>query len=243
MIKRQFFRDEHGDKDDQSSNSSSSSSDSEVEVEGQAESEDHSEGVELKEIDESSSSSGYESENSSADEINADSTGCTSEDDGSESDKQNTVSLQLSGKHGASVLKEEINGVAQKDSVPHEMPDCVMKFKSVYRCRLCPRIVCLTKETMRSHLNSKRHTRSEKLLKENRLKAMLNSDGEIENQETPAEMHARIVALAQNNSSKKKNKGRQRQKNRLRNKKDVPSIEKTKESTKRPAKKRRKNET
>lgn len=42
-----------------------------------------------------------------------------------------------------------------------------------------------------------RHARSEKLLKENRLKAMLNSDGEIENQETALEMHARIVALAE----------------------------------------------
>ncbi|KAJ6395537.1 hypothetical protein OIU77_020728, partial [Salix suchowensis] len=46
-----------------------------------------------------------------------------------------------------------------------------------------------------------RHARSEKLMKENRLKVMLNSDGEIENmdEETHAERHARTVALAQAN--------------------------------------------
>ncbi|KAJ6356664.1 hypothetical protein OIU78_004713 [Salix suchowensis] len=42
-----------------------------------------------------------------------------------------------------------------------------------------------------------------KLMKENRLKLMLNSDGEIENmdEETHAERHARTVALAQVASS------------------------------------------
>ncbi|KAG5236704.1 rRNA-processing protein [Salix suchowensis] len=49
----------------------------------------------------------------------------------------------------------------------------------------------------------RRHARSEKLMKENRLKLMLNSDGEIENmdEETHAERHARTVALAQVASS------------------------------------------
>ncbi|KAB5548516.1 hypothetical protein DKX38_011922 [Salix brachista] len=44
-----------------------------------------------------------------------------------------------------------------------------------------------------------RHARSEKLMKENRMQVMLNSDGEIENmdEETHAERHARTVALAQ----------------------------------------------
>ncbi|WCJ25295.1 hypothetical protein M5689_007190 [Euphorbia peplus] len=245
MIKRRFFKEEHGDNDEQSS-SSSSSSDSDADVD--AESEDHSEPVHVKKSYEaSSSSSGYESENSSADEINVDSAGGTDEDDGSDSDQQKASSLHLSGKRGAGPLREEINGAAQEDSVPDEMQDFVMKFKSAYRCRLCPRILCLTEETMKSHLSSKRHIRSEKLLKENRLKSMLNSDGEIENQETALEMNARIVArkelVAPDKSSKKRNKGRQRQKNRLKKKKDIPSKEKTKEPTKRPpTKKRRKSE-
>ncbi|KAJ6425052.1 hypothetical protein OIU84_025761 [Salix udensis] len=50
---------------------------------------------------------------------------------------------------------------------------------------------------------AQRHARSEKLMKENRLKVMLNNDEEIENmdEETHAERHARTVALAQVASS------------------------------------------
>ncbi|KAB5519750.1 hypothetical protein DKX38_024069 [Salix brachista] len=54
-----------------------------------------------------------------------------------------------------------------------------------------------------------RHARSEKLMKENRLKVILNSDGEIENmdEETHAERHARTVALAQNLTTGIESKG------------------------------------
>ncbi|XP_057994750.1 uncharacterized protein LOC110659001 isoform X2 [Hevea brasiliensis] len=232
MIKRRFYREEHGDRDapsldSSSSDSSSSSSDSEVEAEATKESEDHAVVAEPKENDESCSSS----------------SGFTNEDDGTGNEKQIPVGPRLSSKHGAGILKKEFNGEAQKESEPADMPDFVLKFKSVYRCRICPRIVCLTEQTMMTHLNSKRHARSEKLLKENRLKAMLNSDGEIENQETPTEMHNRIVALAEN-KSKKKNKGRQRQKKRSRTKKgrEILNMEKTRGSTKAPAKKRHKSE-
>ncbi|KAJ9147306.1 hypothetical protein P3X46_029483 [Hevea brasiliensis] len=249
MIKRRFYREEHGDRDapsldSSSSDSSSSSSDSEVEAEATKESEDHAVVAEPKENDEScSSSSVYESKDISADDIDVDSAGFTNEDDGTGNEKQIPVGPRLSSKHGAGILKKEFNGEAQKESEPADMPDFVLKFKSVYRCRICPRIVCLTEQTMMTHLNSKRHARSEKLLKENRLKAMLNSDGEIENQETPTEMHNRIVALAEN-KSKKKNKGRQRQKKRSRTKKgrEILNMEKTRGSTKAPAKKRHKSE-
>eukprot|EP00262_Sarcandra_glabra_P020061 TRINITY_DN787_c1_g1_i1.p1 TRINITY_DN787_c1_g1~~TRINITY_DN787_c1_g1_i1.p1 ORF type:complete len:122 (-),score=29.10 TRINITY_DN787_c1_g1_i1:232-597(-) len=119
-----------------------------------------------------------------------------------------------------------------------------MKCNSVFKCRLCPRIVCLTEDTLRLHLKSKRHTRSKKLLNEGRLKLMLNSDGEIdEDQETHAERHARTIALARDANPKKKNKGRQRQKQRLRRKKlgDGSLGGREKELMKNPAKRRRKN--
>jgi hypothetical protein len=45
---------------------------------------------------------------------------------------------------------------------------------------------------------SQRHARSKKLLGEGRLKLMLNSDGELEEeQETHAERHARTIAISQ----------------------------------------------
>ncbi|KDP33028.1 hypothetical protein JCGZ_13059 [Jatropha curcas] len=243
MIKRRFYREEHGERDEPSSDSSSSSSsdyDSEVEAE---ESEDHAPVAEAKENDEScSTSSGYEGEDSSANEIVADSSvGNKNDDDGNGNNKQIPVGPRISGKRDAVIDKNEFNGVPENELATSNMPEFVLKFKSVYKCRICPRIVCLTEETMRTHLNSKGHIRSEKLLKENRLKAMLNSDGEIENQETAAELHARIMAFGQN-KSKKKNKGRQRQKKRTRKKEgtDVSNAEKTKGSVRTPAKKKAK---
>eukprot|EP00257_Ricinus_communis_P020850 XP_015580192.1 uncharacterized protein LOC8265015 isoform X2 [Ricinus communis] len=212
MIKRRFYRQEHGDKDEPSSSSSSSSDDDNIsEAEGGAteESDDHAEVANVNENDDESS--GYESEDSSAEEIGVDSSGFTNEDG---SDKEIHIGSQLSNKHDA---------LGKKELEPASMEDFVLRFKSVYKCRLCPRIVCLTEETMKTHLNSKRHVRSEKLLKENRLKAMLNSDGEIENQETPAEMHARVMALAQEGG-------------------DVSNTEKVKEPIKKQAKKRRKSD-
>ncbi|CAK7344201.1 unnamed protein product [Dovyalis caffra] len=202
MIKRRFFKAEHGEKDEASSDSSSSSSSSDSEAEAteqseddvvadpeeNSESEDDETVAEPQEGNESeaSSSSGYESEDSSANVIDGDSS-----DDETGDDRKTRTSVKI--------FKKQSNARADKDSVPDDVPDCVLKFKSVYKCRICPRIICLTEETMRTHLSSKRHARSEKLMKENRLKVMLNSDGEIENmdEETHAERHARTVALAQ----------------------------------------------
>ncbi|KAG6742035.1 hypothetical protein POTOM_055319 [Populus tomentosa] len=233
MIKRRFFKAEHGEKDEASSDSSSSS-DSEAEASGESEddvvtepeenseSEDDDTLAEPKEDNESeasssSSSSGfffvcYESEDSSANAIDGDSS------DDETGDDRKTLT-------GIKICKKQSNIMANKESVPDDIQDCILKCKSVYKCRICPRIICLTEETMRAHLNSKRHSRSKKLMKENRLKVMLNSDGEIENmdQETHAERHARTLALAQKEGN-------------------AASMEKATSKTKGPPKKRRKNE-
>nr|CAB3481014.1 unnamed protein product [Digitaria exilis] len=75
--------------------------------------------------------------------------------------------------------------------------------------------MCLNEDMVRVHLKSKRHARSKKLLGEGRLKLMLNSDGELEEEEeTHAERHARTIALAQQVQKSKKDSGRQRQNRR-----------------------------
>eukprot|EP01018_Ginkgo_biloba_P027035 Gb_29741 [translate_table: standard] len=43
----------------------------------------------------------------------------------------------------------------EKDRALDDLDDCVIKCKSVFRCKLCPRIVCLSQDTMRVHLDSK----------------------------------------------------------------------------------------
>lgn len=101
--------------------------------------------------------------------------------------------------------------------------ECVVMCKNVLKCRLCPKTLCLTAETMRAHLSSKKHARSLKHLEEGKLKLMLNSDGEEEEQgETHAERYARTVASAQEinpqSLKRKRDSGRQRQRKRAKRK-------------------------
>ncbi|KAG1346968.1 putative histone-lysine N-methyltransferase SETD1B [Cocos nucifera] len=147
------------------------------------------------------------------------------------------------------VKNENVNtrsgAIDSNDPIEADLSSCILKCKSVFKCRLCPRIVCLNEETVKQHLKSKRHARSKKLLGEGRLKLMLNSDGEIEEeQETHAERHARTVALAQEVvAPKKKDTGRQRQncrrKKRLRNRFEKGKPEQLAEN---PIKRKRKGE-
>lgn len=68
-------------------------------------------------------------------------------------DGQLFVGNQLRGKCGATEIESETT--AEKASMPADFPDCVLQIKSIFRCRICPRILCLNEETIRAHLNSK----------------------------------------------------------------------------------------
>ncbi|GAB2288876.1 hypothetical protein Dimus_023183 [Dionaea muscipula] len=260
MIKRVFYRQERGEKDDASDSESSSSSDSDLE----AQTSDGSEAAESEDDDNgdhdkppplkshapststsSSSSSGYESENSSAEELDpVDSSGLLIGDDSS--------GIEIVGRKlvGTQLPREENNQIAKTDTknvpLPEDLAKCILKHKSVFKCRLCPKIVCLNEDSLRNHLNSKRHSRSEKLLNDGRLKRMLNSDGEEivleEVGETHAERYTRILALTQE-KPKKKNKGRQRQRQRLKRKQGIKSsiMDDAGQGTESHTKKRRKN--
>ncbi|KAM7520290.1 hypothetical protein LguiB_019252 [Lonicera macranthoides] len=248
MIKRRFYKHEHGEKDDPSDSSSSSDSEPEAEATEETDEEEEEDVVaEVREKNEAcSSSSGYESEDSSANEVELDSSGLATNDDDlvTLNDRKNLSEIQTSDRRNAEIVDSEYNTNDVKDEIPSDVPDCVLKSKSVFRCKLCPRIVCLTEETLRAHLQSKRHARSEKLLSEGRLKLMLNSDGEIEG-ETHQERHASTLAAAEKSvSSKKKNKGRQRQRKRVKKKTgEDGTVENTIKSMKKPTKKRRKTDS
>ncbi|EPS63529.1 hypothetical protein M569_11256, partial [Genlisea aurea] len=60
-----------------------------------------------------------------------------------------------------------------------DVKDCILKIKSVFKCRLCPKVLCLSEQTLKAHLNSKKHARAERLCLEGRLKVMLDADGKI----------------------------------------------------------------
>ena len=41
------------------------------------------------------------------------------------------------------------------DAVDADFPNCILKCKSVFKCKLCPRLICLNEEMVKIHLKSK----------------------------------------------------------------------------------------
>ncbi|GFQ01889.1 hypothetical protein PHJA_002332800 [Phtheirospermum japonicum] len=216
MIKRRFYRFDHGNKDDPSGSSSSpSDSESEGEATDETEVEEDQDEVEVEEDDddeenigsdireklEASSSSGYESEDSSVNEVNLDSSGLpTSDDDvAAQDDGQSIIGSFSSGKGDTELAPAQQS--PEKDETGFDATDCVLKRKSVFRCRLCPRI---------------RHARSEKLRKDGRLKVILNDDGLLEG-ESLSDNPGRTVIFGQKPAKpKRKSKGPGKPKKRAR---------------------------
>lgn len=184
MIKRRFFKIDHGDRDGSGNSSSSSDEDYDNNQVAQVSNsnDDNDSDVEV-----SSASSGYKSEDSSANDIDTNSVDAnaagllSSEDDaGTINEREMITNKEFPSERNY----EKSNVMAEKKPLPSDIPSSlVLQIKSVFKCRICPRVICLTEDTLRNHLQSKRHARSEKLHEKGRLKAMLNSDGEIEDQE------------------------------------------------------------
>ncbi|KAL3643050.1 hypothetical protein CASFOL_013865 [Castilleja foliolosa] len=209
MIKRRFYRFDHGNKDGPSGSSSSSSgSESEGEAIDETEVEEVQDEVEVEEDDDDDDddddeeNNGYESEDSSGNEVNLDSSGLpTSDDDVAAQDNEQNIIGSFSSGKGATKHAPAL------DETDFDAMDCVLKRKSVFRCRLCPRIVCLSGETLKAHLSSKRHARSEKLRDEGRLKVILNDDLLLEG-ESLTDNPGRTVIFGQKPvKPKRKNKG------------------------------------
>ncbi|CAN4123616.1 unnamed protein product [Withania somnifera] len=177
MIKRRFYKLEHGDRDAPSESSSSSDSEFEAEAtedEEEEEEEEENDNDRKGEDDDvacltrgNESSSGYESEDSSANEVNLDSSGLPTSD-------EDVTTLKDSKFAGETALSEKViaesdnmqnNSMPDEDDIPSDASYYVVKCKSVYKCRLCPRIVCLTVQTLIAHLKSKNRSASKKKIK------------------------------------------------------------------------------
>jgi len=50
---------------------------------------------------------------------------------------------------------EKSDVIADKKTLQADVPSCVLKHKSVFKCKICPRITCLSEGTLRDHLQSK----------------------------------------------------------------------------------------
>ncbi|KAK7272985.1 hypothetical protein RIF29_14030 [Crotalaria pallida] len=235
MIKRRFYKLDHSNRD---ASDPSSSSDSEIEVEASEEESEDEAVPEVKQEDEAgSTSSGYESEDGSGNDVDVNSSGLLfSEDDTATiNERQTLVNRELSSQRVSEVPGRKSNALVEKKPLTRDMISHVLQCKSVFKCRICPRIICLSEDTLRDHLQSKRHARSEKLLSEGRLKAMLNSDGEIEEQEV-----TEIQPKDPEDGVKKNHKGQKQHKKRMRRKKNDKGN--TRKASKGSEKRRRKKD-
>ncbi|CAK9236580.1 unnamed protein product [Sphagnum troendelagicum] len=213
MIKRQFYAIEHADNGDDASSSSSSSSSSSLntssDLSSAAEDEqDDGAWPEEEEEEEEGASFGWHA--SEAVDI---------EDHGLKS-KKKPVSNQW-----AEAVEETEKERAEEKGLEETVVIHIgggRGRRGVYKCRLCPKILCLSEETMQAHLGSKGHARSVKQLVEGKLKVQLDSDGEEEEDgETHAERNARMKATAQMKVEpvkRKRNVGRQQQRKRVKQK-------------------------
>lgn len=208
MIKRQFYALEHlSHNSEASSSSSSSSSDSFKASSSDVNSDDHaSSPAPINQIDVSSPEDESADEN---DSVNPAKLGWVFERDEIEHLPKQPHKEKRKLSHGRANSGTE---------------EYVVMCKNVLKCRLCPKTICLTGDTMRAHLSSQKHARSLKHLEEGTLKLMLNSDGEEEEQgETHAERYARTLASAKEEKApgtlkRKKSSGRQRQRKRTKRK-------------------------
>lgn len=66
-----------------------------------------------------------------------------------------SINQDLFSKPDSTVSERKSDIVGEKECLPEDMPIHVLKCKSVFKCRICPRIICLTEETLKAHLQSK----------------------------------------------------------------------------------------
>ena len=77
------------------------------------------------------------------------------DDDETVDDKHIFINDKLHSKNDAQILEKRLNTPTEEKPLPDDFPACILKCKSVFKCKLCPRIVCLNEETIRAHFKSK----------------------------------------------------------------------------------------
>jgi hypothetical protein len=168
MIKRRFYKLEHGDKDSGSDSSCfSSDSDPETEESEQSEEEDS-----VAEVSEDGDDSGDDESPAAGEDADVD-----DGDDNSDADD-----------YGGTLEKMSMNRFLEEPPEEEEenyILGCMIQSKSVYKCRYCPTVVCLNENTMQAHVSSKKHARMEKLVKEGKIRT---DDEEVDDLETASQV-------------------------------------------------------
>lgn len=82
--------------------------------------------------------------------------GLISDDDDSSPRDQERHEISLPDKKSSVAKADSAKSAANTDdAVEADFANCILKCKSVYKCKLCPRIMCLNEDMVRVHLKSK----------------------------------------------------------------------------------------
>jgi len=83
-------------------------------------------------------------------------TGLVSDDDHSSPRDQECHEISLPVKNSSPANADSAKSAANTDdAVEADFANYILKCKSVYKCKLCPRIMCLNEDMVRVHLKSK----------------------------------------------------------------------------------------
>lgn len=77
------------------------------------------------------------------------------DEDDSETEEQILSPSPLPGKLHRKTKDRDLETAEKDDAIPSDALAYVLKCKSVFKCRICPRIVCLNEDSLKAHLKSK----------------------------------------------------------------------------------------
>jgi hypothetical protein len=81
--------------------------------------------------------------------------GLVSDDDHSSPRDEKCDEISLPDKKSSGAIAVAKSAANTDDALEEDFANCILKCKSVFKCKLCPRIICLNEEMVKVHLKSK----------------------------------------------------------------------------------------
>lgn len=76
-------------------------------------------------------------------------------DEDTEAGKQILSESPLPGKLQRTIKDRDSKTEDKNDVIPADALAYILKCKSIFKCRICPRVVCLNEDSLKAHLKSK----------------------------------------------------------------------------------------
>lgn len=81
--------------------------------------------------------------------------GSSEDDEDTEAGKLILSESTLPGKLHRAIKDRDSKTEDKNDAIPADALAYILKCKSIFKCRICPRVVCLNEDSLKAHLKSK----------------------------------------------------------------------------------------